>query len=157
MKIGVLKVRKNARESDCYYSLCVFVYFLFDSFFLILMGFLLFFFIVCDFGLSRVYKDTQSTKLTACGTPCWTGNFQRHSCCCDVFLLWIFLFLRKKGCVVDLVKVKKLHMYPGGQELQLGRHDLSFLNVQEISSIHYLLFCFALFQTTHYYRPKRTS
>jgi serine/threonine protein kinase len=28
---------------------------------------------VCDFGLSRIYGDTQGNAMTACGTPCWTA------------------------------------------------------------------------------------
>jgi tRNA A-37 threonylcarbamoyl transferase component Bud32 len=51
---------------------------------------------VCDFGLSRIYKDTQSTKLTACGTPCWTApevlRRNRYSVKADVYSFGVVLW-----------------------------------------------------------------
>jgi serine/threonine protein kinase len=51
---------------------------------------------VCDFGLSRIYKDTQSTKMTACGTPCWTApevlRRNRYTVKADVYSFGVVLW-----------------------------------------------------------------
>mmetsp|Transcript_20300 Transcript_20300/g.22563 ORF Transcript_20300/g.22563 Transcript_20300/m.22563 type:complete len:723 (+) Transcript_20300:44-2212(+) len=51
---------------------------------------------VCDFGLSRIYGERQSTTMTACGTPCWTApeilRNNRYTESADVYSFAIVLW-----------------------------------------------------------------